>query len=185
MTDLREQALADQLRWVHDMLRRDLATVRELAQRVTEGAAATEVTAELDALRSRGPLFQLRVNCLSYCQTLGAHHSNEDTTLFPAVRLSAPHLASAVDRLEQDHAVVAALLDRIGGLADALARQQARLELVRTLEELAGHLLEHLDYEERTLEPVFASWSGSGGQMPDAIRDELARRASDASGGEQ
>lgn len=177
MTNPRDQSLFDQLRWVHEMLRRDLATVRQLAHRVTDGASPAEVSANLQALQSRGPLFQLRVNCLSYCQTLGAHHHNEDTVLFAAVRRAAPQLRAAVDRLEADHIIVAALLDRIGGLADDLADRQVRLELADALDELGTHLLAHLEFEEAALQPLLDSWSASADRIPSEIRDELARRA--------
>ena len=177
MTTSKEQSLADQLLWVHDMLRRDLAAVRQLAHRVTDGATPAEVSADLRALQSRGPLFQLRVNCLSYCQTVGAHHRNEDMVLFPSVRRAAPHLSAVVDRLEADHLVVAALLDRIGGLAGDLADRKARLELADALDELATSLLAHLEFEETALQPVLDSWSASTDRMPSEIRDELDRRA--------
>jgi iron-sulfur cluster repair protein YtfE (RIC family) len=177
MPNPREQSLADQLRWVHEMLRHDLAAVRQLAHRVTDGATPAEVSADLQALRSRGPLFQLRVNCLSYCQTLGAHHHNEDAMLFPAVRRSAPHLAGAVDRLEADHLIVAAILDRIGGLANDLADRRARVELAEALDQLATNLLAHLEFEEAALQPVLDSWSSAADLMPSEIRDEIDRRA--------
>lgn len=177
MTTPLEQSLADQLRWVHNMLRRDLASVQEFARRVADGAPPSEVSADLQALQSRGPLFQLRVNCLSYCQTLGAHHRNEDALLFPAVRRAAPHLATAVDRLEGDHLVVAALLDRIGDLVDDVADRQARLGLVEALNKLATNLLAHLEFEETALQPVLESWSTSADRMPSEIREELTRRA--------
>ena len=177
MTNPQEQSLAEQLRWVHHMLRRDLAAVRQLAHRVTDGATPAEVSANLQALQSRGPLFQLRVNCLSYCQTLGAHHHNEDTVLFPAVRRAAPHLTAAVDRLEADHVIVAALLDRIGGLTNDLTDRQARLELADVLDKLATNLLTHLEFEETALQPVLDAWGASAERMPSEIRDELDRRA--------
>ncbi|MFT4165785.1 MAG: hemerythrin domain-containing protein [Microlunatus sp.] len=178
MTTPREQSLTEQLRWVHDMLRRDLITVQELADGAADGTPPRELSAGLRALQNRGPLFQLRVNCLSYCQAVGAHHHNEDTVLFPAVRRSAPQLAAAVDRLEADHLTVAALLDRISGLANDVAARQARLDLADALHELATNLLAHLEFEEAVLLPVLDSWSTPAGRMPAEIRDELARRAS-------
>ena len=66
----RSQALIEQLRWVHDMLRRDLTSVRVLAARVVDRASGPEVQAGLRDLQSNGPLFQLRVNCLSQCLRL-------------------------------------------------------------------------------------------------------------------
>lgn len=159
------------------MLRHDLAAVRQLGHRVTAGATPGEVSAELQTLQSSGPLFQLRVNCLSYCQTLEAHHRNENLVLFPAVRRAAPHLAAAVDRLEADHLIVAALLDRIGILADDLADRKARLKLADALDELATNLDSHLEFEETALQPVLDSWSASTDRMPREIRDELVRRS--------
>lgn len=161
------------------MLRRDLTVVRRLAQQLTQqlttGATAAEVSAVLQTLQRCGPLFQLRVTCLSYCHTLASHHRGEDTVLFPAVRRAAPHLSAAVDRLEADHAIVADLLDRIGGLADNVTDRQTRVQLAAVLDELATHLHAHLDFEETTLQPVLDSWTSSTDRMPTEIRDTLIR----------
>ena len=122
----RPEALADQLRWVHDTLRRDLAAVRELAGRVAEGASTREVRDGLADLEAGGPLFQLRATCLGYCQLLHSHHGAEDDVLFPAVRRAAPHLAATVDRLEADHRAVSAVLNEIEALAHDLDESSAR-----------------------------------------------------------
>ncbi len=97
--------------------------------------------------------------------------------LFPAVRRAAPHLTAAVERLEADHLIVAALLDRIGGLANNLTDRQPRLELAAALDELETNLLAHLEFEEAALQPVLDSWNASADQMPREIRAELVRRA--------
>jgi iron-sulfur cluster repair protein YtfE (RIC family) len=154
----RSTGLLAQLRWVHDMLRRDLATVRQLAVRVADGASPQEVEVGLRALQSRGPLFQLRVNCLSYCQLLHSHHWHEDLSLFPEVRRVAPQLSDTVDRLEADHRAVAALLDTITGLAQGLDRAENRPALVDALTTLSAHLLQHLEFEEQSLGPLLDSW---------------------------
>ncbi len=154
----RPEALGDQLRWVHDTLRRDLAAVRELAGRVAEGAPTRDVRQRLAELESRGPLFQLRANCLGYCQLLHSHHGGEDDVLFPAVRRAAPHLASTVDRLEADHREVAAMLNDIEALAHDLDDSSRRAALVEALTRLSSGLLEHLAHEEETIGPVLDSW---------------------------
>lgn len=153
--------LLAQLRWVHDMLRRDLAAVRELAGEVARGAPAAGIQEGLHGLRTRGGLFQLRVNCLRYCHFVHEHHTNEDVALFPAVRRSAPRLGATVDRLEADHRVVAGLLDEIELTARVLegGDAAARTRLVEALETLSSHLLEHLAFEEEALAPVLASWT--------------------------
>ena len=154
----RPGALGDQLRWVHDILRRDLAAVRELAGRVAEGASAQEVRDHLAELESQGPLFQLRATCLGYCQLLHSHHSGEDELLFPAVRRAAPHLAATVDRLEADHREVSTVLNEIEALAHDLDEASARTALVDALTRLSTGLLEHLAREEETMIPVLDSW---------------------------
>jgi iron-sulfur cluster repair protein YtfE (RIC family) len=173
----RSDAMAAQLRWVHDMLRRDLVTLQRLAARVADGAAATDVKAELETLRTSGPLFQLRVNCLNYCRILESHHGGEDAILFPAIRRAAPQLAAAVDRLEADHRVVAVLLGHIEQLTHDLSGTSPRSALVEALEDLSSNLSRHLDFEEATLQPVLESWSSRPEDAPTEIRDEMARRA--------
>jgi iron-sulfur cluster repair protein YtfE (RIC family) len=154
----RSTGLLTQLRWVHDMLRRDLATVRQLAARVADGASPQEVEVGLRTLQSQGPLFQLRVDCLSYCQILHSHHWHEDLMLFPAVRRLAPQLSDTVDQLEADHRVVSTLLDTITELAQDLVREETRRALVDALTNLSAHLLQHLEFEEESLGPLLASW---------------------------
>jgi iron-sulfur cluster repair protein YtfE (RIC family) len=140
------------------MLRRDLATVRELATRAAGGVAAADVRAELNDLQSHSLLFQLRANCLGYCQIVHSHHGHEDALLFPAVRRTAPHLSATVDRLEADHRVVSALLDRVEELADGLDDQPNRQDLVLALTRLSTDLLEHFAFEEESIGPVLNSW---------------------------
>jgi hypothetical protein len=96
--------LLGQLKWVHSLVRGELQACRELAVDVANGAPGDDVRAKVEALQTRGPLFQLRVNCLYYCRFVHSHHGHEDAWLFPAVRRSAPELAAVVDKLEADHA---------------------------------------------------------------------------------
>jgi hypothetical protein len=174
----RPNAVAAELRWVHDMLRRDLIIVQQLSTAVAEGAASADVEPELHALQTNGPLFQLRVNCLTYCQTLDRHHHGEDAFLFPAVRQAAPQLAATVDRLEADHLIVAALLEDIETLAQDLTDTSTRSALVTALEELSSTLLQHLDFEEATLQPVLETWPAWPTETPAKTGDEVQRRTS-------
>jgi hypothetical protein len=159
-TQAAHNPLLAQLQWVHDMVRRDLAAVRELAREVSRGAPASGIQEGVRGLQTRGGLFQLRVNCLRYCAFVHEHHTNEDVALFPAVRRSAPQLNATVDRLEADHRVVGGLLDEIEATARVLDGDDtaARTRLVEALETLSAHLLEHLAFEEKALAPVLASW---------------------------
>ena len=48
-----------ELKWVHDMIRRDLRTVRQMAADAAAGRAAGEIRAGIRALAASGPLWQL------------------------------------------------------------------------------------------------------------------------------
>jgi hypothetical protein len=63
------EALVRELEWVHDLIRRDLATVRRMAEQIPAGLAASEIKAGIESLAANGPLWRLRVNCLHYCRS--------------------------------------------------------------------------------------------------------------------
>ena len=154
----RPTAIAAELRWVHDMLRKDMLVVQRLATRVSQGDTPGEVEAELRRLQTSGPLFKLRANCLTFCQTLHAHHHGEDAVLFPAVRQAAPQLVATIDKLEDDHREVASLVQDVERLTSDLGDDQTRTALIEALDRLSATLLEHLEFEETTLQPVLESW---------------------------
>ncbi len=152
--------LFDELLWVHGMIRRDLEAVRELARATADGAPASDVRRELAALRTNGPLWRLKVNCLQYCRFVHAHHGAEDRMLFPALRAADPGLGEVIERLEADHRRVSDLLDEVEARADALSESEeaeTRARLAGALDELATHLLEHLTFEEEKVEDAMRS----------------------------
>ena len=115
-----------------------------------------ELEAELRELKTAGPLWQLKVNCLRYCRFVHLHHNLEDAMLFPALRDADPTIGPVVDRLEADHRRVSDLLDTVEAAAARLtaSEEDARADVVLALDELHAHLLEHLDYEELRAGPV-------------------------------
>jgi hypothetical protein len=153
----RGKAMFRELLWVHAAIRRDLGTVEKLAADVADGLPGEAVHDALGDLKTTGPLWQLKVNCLRYCSFVHAHHGAEDTLLFPAIRAVDSSMAPIVDRLEADHARVSDLLDAIEEAAQALTGSDsgvARRRVIEGLRELHGHLLEHLDYEEANAGPA-------------------------------
>jgi hypothetical protein len=161
-----DNPLFNELLWVHSMIRRDLEVVSRLAGAAAEGVDPIEIRAEIAALKTNGPLWQLKVNCLHYCRFVHSHHRMEDVAIFPTLRRVNPELEPVVDRLEADHRAVSVLLDRVEAAAEALVgegEQAQRDELVAALESLAETLLEHLAFEERSLEATLGrmgSWQG-------------------------
>ncbi|MGW4465746.1 hemerythrin domain-containing protein [Micromonospora sp. NPDC004704] len=153
--------LVEELRWIHGVLRRDLNQLRKLADQIGRGAAPDRVRSTVRSLQTRGPLWQLRTNCLSYCRLVHSHHGNEDVRLFPALRRSNPALVPAVKRLEADHRRISDLLDQVEALADLLRgddRPETRKRLIAALEAVGTELLAHLDLEEKTVIPTLRQW---------------------------
>jgi hypothetical protein len=151
------RAMFEELLWVHSVIRRDLETVERLAADVEAGLPGEEVATVLRELKTGGPLWQLKVNCLRYCRFVHSHHGAEDVMLLPALRAADPSIAPVVDKLESDHRRVSDLLHQIETAADALTDtngEDARLAAIEGLRELHGHLLDHLDYEEREAGPT-------------------------------
>ena len=68
----------------------------------------------------------LVLRCRAVCTTLGDHHRDEDAALFPWLRREHPGLATVVDRLEQDHAMIGSLLAEL----DRVVRAGAGREVV-------------------------------------------------------
>jgi hypothetical protein len=153
----RGKAMFEELLWVHSVIRRNLEIVEELAADVGEGLPGEAVQDALAELKTTGPLWQLKVNCLRYCSQVHAHHGAEDVLLFPALRAVDPSIGPVVDRLEADHARVSDLLDAVEAAARELTETDggdARQRVIDGLQELHVHLLEHLDYEERHAGPT-------------------------------
>lgn len=157
------RSLLAELRTVHGLLRRDLAACRQLAAAAANGAPAAQLRSGLNQLKTRGPLFQLKANCLAHCHLVHAHHEGEDSGLFPSVRRTAPHLGATIDRLKADHRVVSDLLDQVEGIARSLENTgDSRARLVEALAALSTTLLAHLDFEEKALGPVLSRLPGRG-----------------------
>ncbi|GAA2105044.1 nitroreductase/quinone reductase family protein [Streptomyces albiaxialis] len=123
------------LRVVHNAFRRELALIR-------------------DEIVSSGPGIgaQLRINCLTLCQGLHNHHTGESLGMFPALVDADPSLAPTVQRLNEEHEKLAALLEELQQLLRADGMETARLlaEVERITDDLEAHLL----YEEEQLIPV-------------------------------
>jgi Hemerythrin HHE cation binding domain len=157
------RAMFDELLYIHAAIRADLATVERLACEVSSGLPAMEVRSEIDNLQTRGPLWQLKVNCRMYCRFVHLHHGMEDAAFLPRLRQANPALSPVVDKLEADHRAVSTLLDEVEHAASAMSDacdDAARRRLVDGLTALATVLLEHLQYEEREAGPTIRRMTG-------------------------
>jgi hypothetical protein len=171
--DPRGEARGAELKWVHDMIRRDLRTVRQMAADAAAGRAAGEIRAGIRSLAASGPLWQLKAGCLHYCRFVHSHHHAESVLLFPALRRTNPALNPVVDKLEADHASASDLLGEVetaarelSDMEDPAARELSGVEdpagrtrLIDALHKLSADLLAHLQYEEDHISDTLRTWS--------------------------
>jgi hypothetical protein len=151
-----------ELLYVHTHLRRDLQTVRRLAEQARDGLSPEKILAEIRSLETSSPLWRLKFGCLHYCRFVHTHHTLEDAALFPMVRKRDPSLNGVIDQLEEDHLTVHHITERIAAAADEIpgdASGVSRHRLVAALLELETHLLAHLDVEEQSLGPLLSTWT--------------------------
>jgi iron-sulfur cluster repair protein YtfE (RIC family) len=159
------EGMVAELKWVHAMIRRDLETVRWLAEELERGLPGEQAAVTLDDLAVGSALWQLKINCLQYCRFVHAHHHAESALLFPRLRASNPALGPVVDKLEADHARVSDLLDDVTAAATALAAREdaeVRKRLISALDQLSLDLLEHLQYEEDNISGTLRTWTSWG-----------------------
>lgn len=152
-----------ELKWVHDMIRQDLAMIQQLAADTAAGQPAGTIRRGLRTLTSASPIWQLKAGCLRHCRFVHSHHSHESYLLFPALRQANPALNPVVDKLQADHVHIAKLLDDVEAAAQELAEGTARDRLVQALDTLRTDLLAHLAYEEEHIADTlrtFTRWPG-------------------------
>ncbi len=157
-----EEGMFRELLYIHTHLRRDLQTVRRLANETRDGLSPETILAEIRNLETNSPLWRLKYGCMRYCRFVHTHHTIEDAMLFPAIRKQSPALARVVDKLEEDHLVVHHITERIAALAVRVpgdASGISRFELANTLVELEEHLLTHLAFEEQSIGPLLSTWN--------------------------
>jgi len=140
----RAVALSEQLIHVHRALRQRLAALR---QEAADGAGHRAAGAVADAAAGE----DLFTRCLSFCSAIHTHHAAEDSQILPALRAAAPELATVVDNLIDDHALVAGILRRIRELVTAGRAASGPDALVRELDGLIAILESHFSYEERRI----------------------------------
>jgi hypothetical protein len=155
------EALVDELRWIHGIIRDNLTAIRALTDQVATGVPAAQLQAQLRDLAATNIVWTLRTGCLRYCRLVHGHHQAEDTHFFPGLRRVDPALRPVIDKLEADHLAIAGQLDAVEAAAARLRTDEAaRAGLAVALTALADGLLVHLDYEEANLNPTLRRLTG-------------------------
>ncbi|MEV4468404.1 LLM class flavin-dependent oxidoreductase [Nonomuraea sp. NPDC049504] len=142
---------------VHDGYRQELRQVQDAVEQVAAGHADTgALRSAINRLSVRQNHWTLGTFCATFNRLLTVHHTIEDESMFPAVLERDSTLAPVVKKLEQEHEVIAELLDRLDAACVALLADQAAIEQVRAeVDRLVRVLSSHFAYEEEELvEPI-------------------------------
>jgi luciferase-like monooxygenase/hemerythrin HHE cation binding domain-containing protein len=151
-----QQAHAQHLVDIHDGLRAELMQVRDIVDQVRRGQLTVGgARSVINTMTMRQNNWTLGAYCESYCRFVTGHHTLEDRSLFPHLRRSEMGLGPVLDRLEEEHEVIAEVLEGLDRALVALvgsdAAAEALDELQRQVDLLTDSLLSHLAYEEREL----------------------------------
>lgn len=152
------RGLGDFLVESHDWLRDELNGLRRQVDELIAGGGEP-----LQAGRP-GLGHEMRRHCLEFCAALKQHHTGEDQGAFPMLAQRFPGLAPVLERLGEEHVVVARLHEELRALVDAYEPGRTDLAKLRAeLESLATRLESHYRYEEQTV----VSALNSVGPAPD------------------
>jgi deazaflavin-dependent oxidoreductase (nitroreductase family) len=143
LTPARVGAATAQLKDIHKGLREQLSATLAAVDAYLDGSAPAPVQ-----------LTTLQQHCLSFCNSLHAHHSREDG-VFPRLAADFPELEPALDRLTREHTAVAALNQELTATLEQLTTDPGQAVSLRaTLTRLASDLEAHYAYEEAHLGPA-------------------------------
>jgi hemerythrin-like domain-containing protein len=152
-----QQAAGQHLVDIHDGLRGELAQLRDLIEQVAQGAVDLGTARSfINQMAMRQNDWTLGAYCAQYCRIVTGHHTLEDRSVFPHLKRSDPELVPVVNRLEQEHHVIADVLDQVDRALVALVSEADGMSKLRAaVDLLTDTMLSHLSYEERELvEPL-------------------------------
>ncbi|WST73073.1 hemerythrin domain-containing protein [Streptomyces uncialis] len=134
--------------------------MRQIRDAVAQVAAGRQDAASarslINSLTLRQNYWTLGSFCTAYSRTLTTHHTIEDQFMFPELREKQDSLGPVVERLEQEHEVIAEALSRLDAALVTLVQDDSRMGEVQDLTQVLDRILtSHLDYEEEELvEPL-------------------------------
>ena len=138
---------------VHAHLRSELEQIRDVVAEVAVGrSSAAAARSLINEMSMRQNYWSLGAFCATYCRVLTIHHAIEDANLFADLKSRDRELAPVIERLSEEHEVVAAVLTRLDAALVAMVDDEEHFSRVQVeVERLTDILLSHLAYEEQEL----------------------------------
>ncbi len=161
------RAIGSHLISVHDHLRGELESIRELVEGVESGAVSPgEAVAIFDEFSIRQNNWTIGAYCAAYCRMVAMHHGLEDANIFPHLRSCEKELEPVIDRLSEEHTIIHDVLDNLNrALVELVATPDDLSDLRRAVDILTDTLLSHLAYEEHELVEPLARYGLYDGQV--------------------
>jgi len=160
------EAIGNHLTDVHGNLRKELAKILGLLERVKTGAVPiSQARSALSEMTMRQTNWDLGAYCAAYCTRLTRHHGIEDESIFPHLRGADAGLAPVIDRLEQEHVIIHEVIEGVDQALVDLVRKDDFTELQDAMDILSDSLLSHLAYEEQQLSEPLARYGFYAGQV--------------------
>ncbi|MBT2233757.1 hemerythrin domain-containing protein [Nonomuraea sp. NEAU-A123] len=152
-----QRQLGRHLADVHDGYRQEMRQVQDALDQVAAGALdAAALRSMINRLTMRQNYWTLGAFCTTFCRLLTVHHTLEDEAMFPAILKRDDSLEPVIEKLKEEHEVIAALLTRLDEACVELVAGDTGLDRVRAeAERLSAVLSSHFAYEEEELvEPI-------------------------------
>ena len=119
-----QQAAPQHLIDVHDALRAELARLRDIVEQVADGRTSVgSARSAINRMTLRQNNWTLGAYCEQYCRIVTGHHTLEDVSVFPHLR-RVDGVGPVLDRLEEEHEVIAELLDHLDRALVALVADE-------------------------------------------------------------
>ncbi|WP_417694228.1 hemerythrin domain-containing protein [Roseibium sp.] len=152
------------LAMIHRMYLDDLDTVGQLLESVERGeASALDLAQTVEGLDLTQNYRQFGTLCGRECYVLTMHHNIEEAQVFPILEAAGNDgLRAVVQRLQEEHKVVHALLEKLGQAAANLVEQPGS-DTFSDAKEVFRVLLKvvrsHFSYEETELEEALGVYN--------------------------
>jgi len=102
----------------------------------------------------------LATHCVAFCAAMTRHHTGEEAGAFPALAAQHPDLRPVLDKMAEDHVLIAGIVARVEDIARELADDSSP-RLTAELDGLSAIMESHVAFEERRIRHALDALEGS------------------------
>jgi hypothetical protein len=139
----RVAALGDELVLIHDTPRQDLHQLHA---------------------NDTPPGRPLGAHCLAFCAALSRHHTGEESGAFPVLAVQFPGLRPLLDKMAEDHRLIADTIARVEKIARQVAGGSSP-QLITELVGLGAIMESHFSFGERRIRDALDALDGTAADL--------------------